>query len=211
AEKTASEVSFGVVTNKAITIAPRFVLQGQTAGLQKNYYPDPKAYEVDASQIGQATSFSFKTPDTLPAGTYTVIFDVKAEDGTTKRLSTTMTIAPKPKTVEVASVRKTGSSPYIGDRLSVWVTMEKEAPEDTSVDVVVGNAKASGVVKKGQKESEEIKVWGPGQARSAAGGGEHVIQATPKGGKTFNGPSVSVPGGGGGAPGPKGPRKPAGQ
>ncbi|HSA59290.1 MAG TPA: hypothetical protein VLJ37_06350, partial [bacterium] len=47
AEKTASEVSFGVVTNKAITIAPRFVLQGQTAGLQKNYYPDPKAYEVD--------------------------------------------------------------------------------------------------------------------------------------------------------------------
>ncbi len=138
----------------------------------------------------------------LPAGEYFVDF-VYEKDGVKVVRTSSIKIAEKPKTVEAASIRKTGSNPYLGDGLSVWVTLEKEALEDTPVEVVVGNAKQTGTVKKGQKESDEIKMWsqGFGNARRAAGGGEHVIKATPKGGKTLNGDTIKVPAGGGG-PGP---------
>jgi hypothetical protein len=89
----------------------------------------------------------------------------------------------------------------------VWVTLEREAPEDIAVEVVVGNAKQTGTVKKGQKESNEIVMWsrGYGNARRAAGAGDHVIKATPKDAKTLNGDTIKVPGGGGG---PVNPPKP---
>ncbi|HSA59188.1 MAG TPA: hypothetical protein VLJ37_05835 [bacterium] len=146
-------------------------------------------------------------PD-LPAGEYFVDF-VYEKDGVKVVRTTSIKVAEKPKTVEAASLRKTGSNPYLGDGLSVWVTLEREALEDTPVEVVVGNAKKTGTVKKGQKESEEIVMWskGYGNARSAAGSGEHVIQATPKGGKTLKGDTIRVPGGGGGPVPPKKDRK----
>ncbi|HEX5037747.1 MAG TPA: hypothetical protein VFX30_11360, partial [bacterium] len=141
AEKTESPISFGITTNKKVSIAPRFVLQGATAGLQSVYYPDPKTYEMDASQPGQAASFNFKTPNTLPAGTYTVVFDVTADDGTVKRVTSTMEV----KKMDAKPVIEIAASFKKGDTLSGKLSpSEKVGAPGMPVTYVVSGNGASG-------------------------------------------------------------------
>ncbi|HEX5036030.1 MAG TPA: hypothetical protein VFX30_02625 [bacterium] len=145
--------------------------------------------------VGQSKRENLAVKDLTP-GEYFV--DFVYESGGTKVIKTvSITVAEKPKTAEVSGVTVlTGTSPYVGDPLSVKVTLKNKAAADTKVKVNVGGANAEGTIKK-DSDTVDVQVWGRNEAIPRAGQGTHTIKVTPEGGTEFAGPQVRVGWGGG--------------